>query len=84
MPSRARESETRYEFLYALQQEKVWRLKMRVFLGLALAAAIAVGGVYAVAGSVKNPAVAGTYEAYTSGAASRIDWSDRINAGFDE
>jgi hypothetical protein len=65
-------------------KKKVWRLKMRVFLGVALAAAIAVSGVYSVAGSVKNPAVTGTYEAYTSGAASRIDWPDRVNAGFDE
>lgn len=57
---------------------------MRVFLALALAVAVFAGGAYSVARSVKHPVAEGTYTAYTTGAASRIDWSDRINAGFDE
>ena len=57
---------------------------MRVFVALALFAVILAGGAYSVARSVTTPSVAGTYEASTTGAASRIDWSDRINAGFDE
>lgn len=57
---------------------------MRAYLAVALAAAVVAGGVYAVSRSVGNTSVAGTYEAYTTGASSRIDWSDRINAGFDE
>lgn len=57
---------------------------MRVFLALAIAVAVLAGGAYSVARSVKHPAAEGTYTAHTTGAASRIDWSDRINAGFDE
>ena len=57
---------------------------MRVLLGLALAAAVVAGGVHAVTRSVQTPTVAGTYEAYTSGAAARIDWSDRSDVGYDE
>jgi hypothetical protein len=57
---------------------------MRVFLALAIAATVLASGVYSVARSVKEPVAAGTYTASTTGAASRIDWSDRINAGFDE
>ena len=57
---------------------------MRVFLAAVLAAAIVGGGAYSVARSVKHPTAEGTYTAHTTGAASRIDWSDRINAGFDE
>lgn len=82
-------------YLYALQQEKDERLDMRVlnskaFLASVLAVAVVAGGVYSVARSVKNPAANGTYTAHTTGAAARIDrterfdWSDRVNTGFDE
>lgn len=57
---------------------------MRVLLALVLATAVFAGGAYAVVRSVEHPAAEGTYTASTTGAASRIDWSDRINAGFDE
>jgi hypothetical protein len=59
-------------------------LNMKVFVASFLALALFAGGAYSVARSVKNPAAEGTYTAHTTGAASRIDWSDRINAGFDE
>jgi len=59
-------------------------LNPKVLLATVLALAVVAGGAYSVARSVKNPAVAGTYQAYTTGAAARIDWSDRLNAGFDE
>lgn len=57
---------------------------MRIFLALAIAGLVLASGVYSVACSVKEPGAAGTYAAHTTGAASRIEWSDRINAGFDE
>lgn len=57
---------------------------MRVLLALALAAAVFAGGAYSVMRSVKQPGAAGTYSAHTTGAASRVDGSDRVNAGFDE
>jgi hypothetical protein len=57
---------------------------MRVLLALALAAAVFAGSAYSVTRSVKHPAAEGTYTAHTTGAASRVDWSDRKNAGFDE
>lgn len=57
---------------------------MRVFLALAIVAVVFAGGAYSVARSVSHPVAEGTYTAYTTGAASRIDWPDRINAGFDE
>lgn len=65
---------------------------MRVFLALAIVAAVLAGGAYAVVRSVQGPAAAGdhasTYRVQTTGStswpSSRIDWSDRINAGFDE
>jgi hypothetical protein len=62
----------------------------KVLLASALTVAVIAGGAYSVARSVKNPAANGTYTAHTTGAASRIDrterfdWSDRVNAGFDE
>jgi hypothetical protein len=65
-------------------------LNSKVFLASVVAAAVVAGGAYSVVRSVKNPAANGTYTAYTTGAAARIeradriDWSDRINAGFDE
>jgi hypothetical protein len=75
--------------LYALQQEEDWRKKMRVLnmkvlVASALALAVLAGGAYSVVRSVDHPVADGTYTAHTTGAASRIDWSDRINAGFDE
>ena len=57
---------------------------MRIFLAWVLGAAIFAGGAYSVIRSVADPAASGTYTAYMTGAASRIDWSDRANAGFDE
>jgi|EndMetStandDraft_4_1072995.scaffolds.fasta_scaffold1359831_1 hypothetical protein len=57
---------------------------MRVFLALALAAIVVAGGAYSVLRSVGHPAAESTYSAVTTGAASRIDWSDRTNVGFDE
>lgn len=57
---------------------------MRIFLAWVLGAAIFAGGAYSVIRSVADPAASGTYTAYTTGVASRIDWSDRANAGFDE
>ena len=65
-------------------------LNSKVFLASVLALAVVAGGAYSVARSVKTPAASGTYTAHTTGAASRIDrterfdWSDRVNAGFDE
>ncbi len=57
---------------------------MRVLVAFALAAVMFTGGAYAIVRSVEHPAAEGTYSAHTTGASSRIDWSDRINAGFDE
>jgi hypothetical protein len=70
-------------------KKKIWRLDMRVLnmkvlVASVLALAVFAGGAYSVARSVKNPVADGTYTAHTTGAASRIDWSDRVNAGFDE
>ena len=59
-------------------------LNLKVLLASFLALAVFAGGAYSVVRSVKAPTVAGTYQAYTTGASSRIDWSDRVNAGFDE
>ncbi len=62
-------------------------LNTKILVALALGLAVFAGGTYSVVRSVKNPAAAGTYTAHTTGAASRIDrvdWTDRINAGFDE
>ncbi|MGE3987133.1 hypothetical protein [Pseudorhodoplanes sp.] len=57
---------------------------MRILLALVLAVTIVGGGAYSVVRSVEHPAAPGTYTAHTTGAASRVDWSDRMNAGFDE
>ena len=62
-------------------------LKLKTIVASLLTLVLLAGGVYSVARSVKNPDAPGTYAAHTTGAASRIDridWSDRINAGFDE
>jgi hypothetical protein len=59
-------------------------LNMKVLVASVLAVAVLSGGVYSVARSVKDPVATGTYTAHTTGASSRIDWSDRVNAGFDE
>ena len=59
-------------------------LNTKVLVASFLALAVIAGGAFSVVRSVKTPAVAGTYQAYTTGASSRIDWSDRVNAGFDE
>ncbi len=56
---------------------------MRVFLALALFAAVLAGGAYSVVRSVQHPTT-DTYTAHTTGSASRIDWSDGTNVGFDE
>jgi multidrug resistance efflux pump len=58
--------------------------KMRVLLALTIAAVVFAAGAYSIVRSVDHPATDGTYSAYTTGASSRIDWSDRFNAGFDE
>jgi hypothetical protein len=57
---------------------------MRVLLALALAAIVVAGGAYSVLQSVEHPAAESTYNAVTTGAASRTDWSGRTNVGFDE
>jgi len=57
---------------------------MRVFLALAIAVAVVAGGSYSVLRSVEHPSAEGTYTAQTTGASSRIDWSDGMNAGFDQ
>lgn len=63
-------------------------LNSKAFLASILTLAVVAGGAYSVARSVKNPVADGTYAAHTTGAASRIepriDWADRINAGFDQ
>lgn len=65
-------------------------LNSKAFLASVLTLAVVAGGAYSVARSVKTPLAAGTYTAHTTGAAARIDraerfdWSDRVNAGFDE
>ncbi len=59
-------------------------LNLKMLVASVLALAVIAGGGYSVIRSVKNPVAAGTYSAATTGAASRLDWSDRINAGFDE
>jgi hypothetical protein len=59
-------------------------LNLKVLVASALALAVFAGGAYSVTRSVKTPSAAGTYTAHTTGAASRIDWSDRVNAGFEE
>jgi hypothetical protein len=59
-------------------------LNLKMLVASLLALAVFTGGAYSVVRSVKNPAAEGTYTASTTGAASRIDWSDRVNAGFDE
>jgi hypothetical protein len=59
-------------------------LNLKLLVASALALAVFAAGAYSVARSVKNPVAEGTYSAHTTGASSRIDWSDRFNAGFDE
>lgn len=59
-------------------------LNLKTIVASVLAVAVLAGSAYSVARSVKNPEAVGTYTAATTGAASRIDWSDRINVGFDE
>jgi hypothetical protein len=60
-------------------------LNSKVFLASVVAAAVVAGGAYSVVRSVKNPAANGTDTAAARiERADRIDWSDRINAGFDE
>jgi hypothetical protein len=51
---------------------------------LVIAAVVVFGGSYSVLRSVEHPAAEGTYTAHTTGASSRIDWSDGMNAGFDQ
>jgi hypothetical protein len=85
MPSRGRERAKDSGATYMrCNKEDVWRLKMRIFLALAIAVTVIAGGAYSVVRSLNHPVAEGTYEAYTSGAASRIDLSDRINAGYYE
>lgn len=62
-------------------------LNLKILVASVLTLAVLAGGAYSVARSVKNPEAAGTYTAHTTGAAARadrIDWFDRVNAGFDE
>jgi hypothetical protein len=65
--------------------EKKMRVpNMKLLVASALALAIFVGGGYSVVRSVDHPVAEGTYKAATTGASSRVDWSDRTNVGFDE
>jgi hypothetical protein len=62
-------------------------LNLKMIVASVLTLALLAGGGYSVVRSVKNTDAPGTYAAHTTGAASRtdrIDWSDRVNAGFDE
>jgi hypothetical protein len=66
-------------------------LNLKMLLASVLALTVLAGGAYSVVRSVDHPAAGGTYTASTTGAASRIDWSDRgidwsdrANAGFFE
>jgi hypothetical protein len=63
-------------------------VNLKVLVASVLALVVFAGGAYSVARSVKHPVAEGTYTAHTTGAASRIesriDWSDRTNAGFNE
>jgi hypothetical protein len=65
-------------------------LNLKMLVASVLTLAVLAGGAYSVVRSVKNPDAPGTYTAHTTGAAARIDrgdridWSDRVNAGFDE
>jgi len=61
---------------------RVFNLKRLVAAVLALT--VVVGGAYSIARSVADPSGPSSYQAHAAGAASRIDWSDRINAGLDE
>ena len=62
-------------------------LNLKMIVASVLALALLAGGTYSVVRSVDHPAAEGTYTAHTTGAAARadrIDWSDRVNVGFDE
>lgn len=66
------------------RNKKTLEIDMRVFMALALFAAVLAGGAYSVVRSIEHPVAEGNYFAHSTGASSRLERTDRVEVGFDE